>query len=191
MKIRSDASDAFYSHKCSRPIPHCDGLVKDLLVQLTLNSRVLRIGYLGMVSIEGRSIEVGAITIDRIDGQFVVDLEFCRRLRTPDEDDLVRGAIKDLGYRTLTITGADIQREPRFGSARAIWSYRRFTVGLPMRVALARALTEGSMSLHELCSTVTGPQDPITAILALVCAGDLDIDLTEWADGETIVRSRS
>lgn len=62
---------------------------------------------------------------------------------------------------------------------------------IAMRMAFARALEEaGLLSLHELCSSVTGPIDPVGGVCALACRGELEIDLTDGLTPTTIVGGR-
>jgi len=185
------ATATFRSNKCTQAIPHHDGLIKDLLIQLTLDPRVVRIGYLETAVAEGRRVGVHAITVDRVDGRFVIDVESCRPPRSLEQDALFHHAIAELGFRIMTLTGEDIMSEPKFSTARSIWANRRVHVGSQMCMALAQALEDGPITLGELCTMVSGPQEPVAAVMSLVCACYLEIDPAEWSGRATIVRSRA
>jgi hypothetical protein len=182
----------FESAKCLRPIS-CDrrGLVHDFLVQLSLDPDVDGIEFLDRVEVGAQSLRLGAITIETGKHRFLIDFEPTRTARSTDEHLLVQRAIEALGLFTIVVTGAQIKKEPRFSTARAVWSHRRILVPAPMKLALVGVLTDGPSSLHELCLRVPGPIDPIGAVCALACDGTLDIDLTEGLRPETIVRCRA
>jgi hypothetical protein len=183
----------FQSAKTSVGIPHPGGIVHDALVQNTLAPEVRAIGYVGTATAGTREIELAAITITRDDGHYHLDIVPARTLRSIEDDHLASQALFDLGMISLEATAADIMKEPRFSSARAIWTYRRCAVSLEMRFKIQTALAEeGPLSLHHLCTLVQGPQDPFSCVLSLVCADALEIDLLPEPIGpSTIVRNRS
>lgn len=183
----------FTSSKCVRPIPQRGGLVQDLLIQLSLDPSVSAIDFVTTVLTKDGVVDVDAIVIRRDGEDYAIDFEPSGPLRTAEQHDQARRAITLIGYRGLLVAGADVMREPRFSTARAVWSHRRIAVPLAMRLAIGRALEEAgsSLSLHELCSSVTGPIDPVGAVCALACGGELEIDLTDGLTPTTIVRSRS
>jgi hypothetical protein len=191
MAVRN-ALSVFHSPKSAFPIENPgEGMMRDVLVQLSLDPRVRRMGVLEMTSDDCRRQAFRAVTIDRMDGRYVIDVEHCRPVRPADEDAVVGRAIAELGFRTLRITGEEIMREPRFSCARAIWSYRRVRVGVAMGMELARVLDDGPLTLGELYSLVPGPEDPVGAVFSLVCADVIELDLNEWCGRSTVVRSRS
>jgi hypothetical protein len=186
-------SSIFQSAKTAVGIPHKGGLVHDSLVQNTLAPEVRAIGYIGTATAGPREIDVAAITITRDDGRYHLDISPARPLRSIEDDRLANQAICNLGLISLEVTAADIMKEPRFSSARAVWTYRRCAVSLEMRFKILAALAEeGPLSLHHLCTLVQGPQDPFSCVLSLVCADAIEIDLLPEPIGpSTIVRSRS
>jgi hypothetical protein len=189
----SRPSSIFQSAKTGVGIPHLGGLVLDALVQNTLAPEVRAIGYIGTATAGTREIELAAITITRDDGRYHLDIVSARPLRSNEDDRLANQALCDLGLMSIEVTAADIIKEPRFSSARAVWTYRRCAVWLEMRFKIQTALAEeGPLSLHHLCTLVQGPQDPFACVLSLVCADELEIDLLPGPIGpSTIVRSRS
>jgi hypothetical protein len=186
-------SSIFQSAKTAVGIPHLGGLVHDALVQNTLAPEVRAIGYVGTATAGSREVNVTAITITRDDGSYHLDIVPARPLRSIVDDHLARQALSELCLMSIEVTAADIMSEPRFSSARAVWTYRRYAVSLEMRFKILAALgEEGPLSLHQLCTLLQGPQDPFSSILALVCADALEIDLLlEPIGPSTIVRSRS
>jgi hypothetical protein len=186
-------SAIFQSAKTAVGIPHNGGLVHDALIQNTLAPEVRAIGYVGTATAGSREIDVAAITITRDDGRLRLDIVPARTLRSIVDDHLVRQALCDLGLMSIEVTAADIMKEPRFSSARAVWTYRRCAVSIEMRFKIQAALAEeGPLSLHQLCTIVQGPQDPFSSVLSLVCADAVEIDLLHEPIGpSTIVRSRS
>jgi hypothetical protein len=186
-------SAIFQSAKTAVGIPHNGGLVHDALIQNTLAPEVRAIGYVGTATAGSRKIDVAAITISRDDGRFHLDIVPARTLRSIVDDHLARQALSELGLVSIEVTAADIMKEPRFSSARAVWTYRRCPVSIEMRFKILAALgEEGPLSLHHLCTLVQGPQDPFSCVLSLVCADALEIDLFHEPIGpSTIVRCRS
>jgi hypothetical protein len=186
-------SSIFQSAKTAEGIPHLGGLVHDALVQNTLAPAVRAIGYIGTATAGSREIDVAAITITRDDGRYHLDIVPARPLRSIVDDHLARQALCDLGLMSIEVTAADIMSEPRFSSARAVWTYRRCAVSLDMRMKIKMALAEeGPLSLHHLCTLVQGPEDPFSCVLSLACCDALQIDLLSEPIGpQTIIRSRS
>jgi hypothetical protein len=186
-------SSLFRSAKTAVGVPHPGGLVHDALVQNSLAPEVRGIGYVGTATAGSREIDLAAITISRDDGRFHLDIVPARPLRSIVEDHLARQAFSELGLESIEVTAADIMKEPRFSSARAVWTYRRCAVSIEMRFKIQAALAEeGPLPLHHLCTLVQGPQDPFTSVLSLVCADVLEIDLVpEQIGPSTVVRSRS
>jgi hypothetical protein len=183
----------FNSAKTSAGIPHAGGLVHDALVQNSLAPDVRAIGYIGTAPAGTREIDVSAITVTRDDGRYHLDIVPARPLRSLRDDCLVNQALCDLGLMAIEVTAAEIMSEPRFSSARAVWTYRRCAVSLNMRTKIEAALAEeGPLSLHHLCTLVAGPQDPFSCVLSLACADVVEIDLLSEPIGPgTIIRSRA
>jgi hypothetical protein len=75
-----------------------------------------------------------------------------RRMVPVERIELAWAAASIAGYDRLTVHGADIMREPRFGSARAVWAHRRFRVDPGMRLAIVGTLhDDGPLRFGELC----------------------------------------
>lgn len=83
--------------------------------------------------------------------------------------------------------------EPRCSAARAIWSARSTLISPSDRVRILSLLSDRSdgVSLGLLASQLVGcERDPIAVVLALVCAGQAEIDISNSILPETLVRRR-
>jgi hypothetical protein len=196
MQLRQSAADAsqtFVSAKAARPIPHAGGLVGDALVQQSLDPSVRAIDFLRPAG--PPAAEVGpVITVSRDDGEYYLDVVPARALRTVADQDAFEAAMAARGLSPLILTGAEIMVEPRFSTARAVWTYRRLRVPPDMRFRLLAVLEEedGTTTLDELCRRVPGPLDPFSSVMALACADEVAIDLASQPLGpKTMVRSRA
>lgn len=186
-------AQTFISAKTVGPIPDAGGLVHDALIQSSLDPEVLQIGFLRPPQPPAAGLEEhGVVVLDRRDGRCYLDVVPARPVRSIRAYDDFEAAMAAHGLRALTLAGADIMREPRFGSSRAVWRYRGFRTGLEMRVRILRALAdETSLELDELCAIVSGPQDPILSVFSMACANLVEIDLGTHAIGpHTRVRRR-
>ncbi|WP_431203201.1 hypothetical protein ACQ86E_31100 [Bradyrhizobium betae] len=189
--VRGRSAD-FLSPKASRPIPHACGIVRDALVQATLDPEILEIDFIGTAGTEARPIDIQVITFRTIAGWRYLDIEVARPLRSLGDADAFDRELRARGLAPYTLKGADILKEPRFSTARAIWTYRRFSVAPDMRHRLLVALAEdGPTSLHHLCSSVPGPLDPFASVLSLACRNEVEIDISTPLSPSTTVSSRS
>lgn len=193
MNVHLEHAYFFESAKCILPIG-CDrsGIVHDLLIQLTPDPEVWSIEFLDRVEVGNEFLRVGAIVIDTATHRFLLDFEPIQIVRSTDEYRLFQRAVAGLGLFAVEVTGSQILKEPRFSTSRAVWSHRRIAVPAAMRLVLVGALAEdGPLTLHELCSRVPGPMDPVGAICSLACAGAFEFDLAEGLLPTTVVRCRS
>jgi hypothetical protein len=102
-------------------------------------------------------------------------------------------ALDRLGLTPLTLTAADIRREPRFANAKTVWEYQGHPVGISMRMKVLTALRDdGPLPLGSLLERITAARDPAPAIMAMACSDLIELDLVSEPLGPaTIVRSRS
>jgi hypothetical protein len=157
-----------------------------------LDPEILEIDFLGTAGTEARPVDLQVVTFRTSAGWRYLDIEVARPLRSLREADAFDRELCARGLAPYTLTGADILNEPRFSTARAIWTYRRFSVSPDMRHRLLAALADdGPMSLHHLCTSVPGPLDPFASVLSLACRNEIEIDLSATLGPSTIVRSRS
>jgi hypothetical protein len=183
----------FVSAKTSTAVPARHLLVRDALIEASLCPTVRSIDYIAAARVEAASVKLNAVVIARDDGRFVLDVVEARPLRDIDAEGLVQIALRDLGLTPLTITRADIHREPKFTNAKLVWHYRMHPVGISLRMRILGILAEdGPMSLARLLAAIHSDRDPSPAILALACSDLVEIDLVSRPLGPaTIVRSRS
>lgn len=183
----------FISAKTSTAIPARSFLVRDALIQASLDPTVRSIDYIASARVSASSVKVNAVVIVRDDGRFVLDIVEARLLRDIDAEGLIQIALRDLGLMPLIITRADIQREPRFTNAKLVWTYRMHPVGISLRMRILGILAEdGPMSLARLLAAMESDRDPSPAIMALACSDLIELDLVTRPLGpDTIARCRA
>lgn len=186
-------SHLFISAKTRTAIPARHHLVRDALIQATLDPSVRSIDYVLSARVAAAPVELAATVIVRDDGRYWLDVVDARPSRSLDEERLVTIALRDLDASPLTLTAADIRREPRFANARAVWNYRLHPVGIEMRLRVLTALQEdGPLPLGSLLRCIRSARDPAPAVMALACSDLVELDLVTGPLGpNTIVRSRS
>jgi hypothetical protein len=187
------AAHLFISAKATTAVPARPVLLKDVLVQASLDPQVRSIDYVPAAEVASETVKLAAIVIVRDDGRFWLDVADGRPLRDVDEGQMAQAALRDLGLRPLTLAPADIRREPRLTNARLVWSYNQCPVGLTTRMwILAMLADDGPMSLGRLLSSVHADRDPTAAVMALACSDLVTLDLDECPLGpETTVRCRT
>jgi hypothetical protein len=185
--------ETFISAKTLEPVPHAGGIVTDALVQQSLDPQVLRLSFLSKAGPPAAEIELGVVTVLRSDGRFHLDIVPARPLLSSARYDRVQVVLDALGLKPLTLTAAEIMKEPRFSSARTVWRHRRFRSSVGMRLRLLAALfEEGPISIDLLCRMVPGPEDPFASILAMACSDEVELDLVSGPLGPaTMVRHRA
>jgi hypothetical protein len=186
------ATSLFVSAKTSVAIPAACPLVRDALIQATLDPSVRTIEFLAQARVGATQVDLGAIIIVRDDGRFVLDVVAARPVRDVEQEGLALIAYSRLGLSQITLTAADIKREPRFANSRLVWSYRLAPVGISMRMAILQVLADdGPMALSRLLSSLRSDWDPNPAILALACSDLVELDLISRPLGpQTIARVR-
>jgi hypothetical protein len=186
------ATSLFVSAKTSVAIPAACPLVRDALIQATLDPSVRTIEFLAQARVDATQVDLGAIIIVRDDGRFVLDVVAARPVRDVEQEGLALIAYSRLGLSQITLTAADIKREPRFANSRLVWSYRLAPVGISMRMAILQVLADdGPMALSRLLSSLRSDRDPNPAILALACSDLIELDLISRPLGpQTIARVR-
>jgi hypothetical protein len=183
----------FISAKTSTAIPAKHQLVRDALVAASLDPAVRSIDYIASARVSEASVKLCAIVIIRDDGRYVLDVLEARPLRDIDAEGLAQIALRDLGLLPLTLSQADIRREPRFTNAKLVWAHRMHPVGFAMRMRVLSVLQEdGPMRLACLLSSIPADRDPSPAILAMACSDLVVLDLVTRPLGpRTIVRARA
>jgi hypothetical protein len=187
------ASTLFISAKTTVAIPTSCALVRDALVQATLDPSVRSIEFLAQVQVDATQVDLNAIIIVRDGGSFVLDVVPARSVRDVEQEGLALIAYSRLGLSLTTLTAADIKREPRFANSRLVWSYRLAPVGITLRMRILQTLADdGPMTLSRLLSAVRSDRDPNPAVMALACSDLIELDLVSRPLGpQTIVRARA
>jgi hypothetical protein len=186
-------ADLFISAKTSTAIPAPHPLVRDALVQASLDPQVRALEFVPTAMVGAAQVALQAIVVARDDGRFHLDVVDARRVRDIDEEGLAQIALHQLGLMPLTLTGADIRRQPRFANSRAVWVYRLHPVGIEMRMRVLTELQEdGPLQLGCLLKRVRTVRDPAPAVMALACSDLIELDLVSRPLGpSTIARSRA
>jgi hypothetical protein len=187
------AANLFISAKTSVAIPASCALVRDALVQATLDPSVRSIEFLAQARVDATQVTLGATVIVRDDGRFVLDVVPARPVRDVEHEGLALIAYSRLGLSQITLTAADIKREPRFANSRLVWSYRLAPVGITLRMRVLQILADdGPMSLARLLSAVRSDRDPNPGVMALACSDLIELDLVSRPLGpQTIARARA
>jgi hypothetical protein len=187
------ASTLFISAKTTVAIPATCSLVRDALIQSTLDPSVRAIEFLAQARVAATQIDLNAIVIVRDDGRFYLDVVPARPVRDVEIEGMALIALAELDLTPITLTAADIRREPRFANSRLVWSYRLHPVGISMRMRVLQILAEdGPMNLSRLLSAVRSDRDPGPAVMALACSDLIELDLVSRPLGPlTIARARA
>jgi hypothetical protein len=183
---------AFQSPKTVTPIPVRHSAVQDALIQSSLDPRVQSIGYVASAVVASQRVNLGAIVIQRDDGRFFLDVAPARRVLDVDQLGLTLIALEELGLKRMTIDAEELFREPRCTNARFVWLYNGYSVPRRLRERILRALFgRKSVSLGELERSVRSVGDPSNAVMSLVCADVIELDLTtQVIQLTTVVRAR-
>jgi len=177
-KAAATLGDVFLSAKTSTAIPARRALVRDALVQASLDPAVRSIEFIPTARVGATPVELDAIVIHRDGGRFYLDVVAARPLRDLEDEGLVLIALQALGLAPLTRTTADIRREPRLANSRLVWSHRLHPVGIGRRRRILQVLgDDGPMALSRLLAAVPGETDPRPAVMALACCGLIELDL--------------
>ncbi|ABE37262.1 hypothetical protein RPD_0022 [Rhodopseudomonas palustris BisB5] len=191
-KARASAHQFFVSAKTRTAIPTRHSLVREALVQASLDPLVRDIGFVPSARVAAAQVALEAVVIVRDDGQFYLDIVPGRPLRDAEAEGLMLSALDELRLAPLTITEEDIRRQPRYTNARTVWHYQSTAVGIGMRMRIQRILIDagpmrlGDLLMRDWCS------DPRPAVMSLACQDLLELNLmTEPLGPQTIVRCRS
>jgi hypothetical protein len=169
----------FVSSKTSTAIPIRHPALQDALIQASLDPRVRSLSYLATAVVASVRIDLGAVVVRRDDGRFLLDVVPARRVRDVDDEGLSLIALGKLGLEPWIISSRELLREPGCTNARFVWLYNRHRVSRELRKRILRAvLDKEPMTLGELERKIRSDHDPFADVMALVCAGELELDLT-------------
>jgi hypothetical protein len=187
------AKNVFIAAKAAAAVPWTHELVRCALIQASLDPAVRTIDFIPTVAAYGKIIELEAIVFRGDAGRQMLDIPELRRLRDIDDEGLALLASDQLRLTMLTLTAADLRREPRASNASLVWTCRHTGVRASDRVRALQTLSEdGPMPLSRLSAEVRWSADPVAAVLALACLDLVELDLTSIPLGpETVVRRRT
>jgi hypothetical protein len=186
-------SRLFLSAKTSTSIPAGSRIVLDALVQATLDPQVRSLGFVQTATVGAAQVALETIVVVRDDGRYYLDVVEARPVRGVEAEGLALIALRRLDLKALTLTSADIRKEPGFTNANTVWRYRMNPVGIVMRLkVLTVLLDEGPLRLGCLLKRIDVGRDPAPPIMAMACSDLIELDLASQALGPaTIVRSRT
>lgn len=192
-KTQERGVELFVSAKTTTAIPVLSGLLHDALVEATLDVAVRKIGLVPPALGRQAPVDRRAIVIERDDGSFVLDVRPELSEVRGENADHAAAAARVLGVPLLTVTEADIRREPRFTNCRLVWDYRTQPVSIGLRLQILQVLgDDGPMPLRRLLPAIRSQADPAAAVLALACLALVDLDLLTAPIGPaTVARVRS
>jgi hypothetical protein len=187
------SGDLFVSAKTCTAIPARCALVRDALVQTSLDPAVRSIEFIATARVGTTPVDLDAIVVHRDDGRFFLDVVADRPLRDIEDEGLVLIALQELGLAPITLTTADITRLPRLANSRIVWSYHLHPVGISLRMRILQILgDDGPMALSRLLAAARSKRDPGPAVMALACSDLIELDLVSAPIGpQTEVRARA
>lgn len=190
--LRKAASTFFSAPKCKVAIPVDTILLRDALLQASLDPSVRAIHYRKAPNPHGTPSTLKSVVLERIDGDFLLAIRETRLRRTEEELARLADMLASDGLRLLERDALDVRREPLFSNARAVWYNERFPVSVHNRLKIAAVLSEdGPQSILELEERARPTCDVIAAVCALACEALLELDLREIPLGpRTVVRAR-
>jgi hypothetical protein len=182
----------FVGPKSSAAIPISSLLLRDAVLQATLDPAVRTIDFVPSARVDQATVKLNAVVLQRDDGRYMLDVVEARPLRDIDGEGLFLLALEQLKISTLELTAADIRKEPRFSNCREIWRHKAHPVSMGMRMGIQRALEdEGPLSILQLEAIVQSRFDIETAVFALACDAVLELDLDKTPLGHNTIVSRS
>lgn len=183
----------FTSPKCASAIPVRDVLVRDAIVQATLDPAVQKIEF-GPLEVPDPVLAIGAVVIERDGQRYLLDHRSSETARpsTVDDEGALLVAVENLGLKLWPMDARAIRREPRFSNSREVWRYRNHDVPLSDRLQIMHALAEeGPQSIMELATRISPTVDVAASVCSLACSNIVELELVERSLGpRTMVNER-
>jgi hypothetical protein len=184
----------FTSPKCASAIPVRDLLVRDAVVQATLDPAVRTIERVPLAGLADPSLAVNAVIIERDGQRLLLDVRKTegKKPRTVDDEGALLVALEELGLTLVELDPVEIRREPRFTNCREVWRYHYHPVPLNDRLQIMHVLAEeGPRSIMELARSISPTVDVVASVCSLACSDILELELGEKPLGpRTMVRER-
>jgi hypothetical protein len=189
---QSRSREYFTSAKTLAPIPVAAPLIRDALIQSTLDADVRRIDFISTVPVRDEIVRLDSIVLIGADGAVLLEFPEIDPARDIDETGLALLAIEHLALPTRRVTAAEIRSEPRASNSRMVWACRHRPVIVDDRIRVLDLLAEeGPVPLSRAAGVMRFSRGAISAVLTLVCADLIEIELSETPlVPETIVRRR-
>lgn len=183
----------FESAKTAARIPITAPLVREALIQFTLDAAVRRIEIVPSATVRGVIVPLDAIVLAGDAGRELLEFPELAATRDLDAAGLELLAVEQLKLRVRRVTTAEIRREPRASNCRTVWACRHRRVSVDDWVRLLDVLgEEGPMALSRAAAEMRFAGGAISAVLALACTDLIEIDLESALLGpETLVRRRA
>jgi hypothetical protein len=147
------------------------------LVQASLDPSVVEIDFIKSARVSGIEVPVRSIVLVRADGAWLLDLVDAEPPQDIDQAGLRLLAIESLGIPTLTLTHADLNREPRASNCGLIWACRRRRVAPDVRIRILHLFEESAVSPLIEVASAARIGDGVASIFALACENLLELDL--------------
>lgn len=180
--------EQFNSAKTTTPIPLRHPMIKEALIQLSLDASVRSIDYIPSANVGAEDVELDAIIVERDSGRFLLDIVPARPIRDLEDEGLALIALSEFGLPTLAMTLESLRQEPRFSNSRLVWLYSRHCVPLELRIRVLEVLSERqSMKLGALLRQIEGGSRGSRAVMALACANLIELDLSSQPLGPTTI----
>jgi hypothetical protein len=181
-------TELFVSAKTATAIPTPCPMLRDALIQASLDPLVRSIEFVASARVGSETVRLDALVLVRHDGRHLLEVVPARAVRDVEEEGLALIALDELGLPTITLTAAEVQREPRLANSRLVWNYRLHPVGIGLRMRILTILTdEGPMSLSRLLPQIRSDRDPSPAIMAMACANLIELDLVSGPLGPATI----
>lgn len=178
------------SFKATKAIPVRNQLVRDLLIQTTLDPDVSAIDYQATTYSDDRVVPVDGIIIDRCGRSYTVDIVDDRPATDPSAVALTQVAFERNCDGMIETTAAQIRTEPRLSSAREVWSHQTMHVHPDDRAQIVGTLeTEGPLGLARFDELVDTRREPRAVIYSLACEGTVELDLRAGLGPHAVVRA--
>jgi len=178
----------FIGYKSAKAIPVRDPMVRDYLMQTTLDPTVYVLDYQATVIHEDGVLPVNGIVVERCGGRYAVDLLDVRPDSDPRGEALLQLAFERGCAGVIEVSAADIRAEPRLSSAREVWAHNRMYVHADDRARIVEALeSEGPLELATLDRAAETRREARAVICALACEGTVELDLRLGLGADALV----